>query len=88
MSKNAFPQSIQNTLPQLKKSMTRRTLNGSSLQRVYSNPQFTKLNQIPYFRPKTSPFGYLNATGFKKDPSKKAPWTSEAVCSITGIKVI
>lgn len=74
-------------LPPVKKSLTRRTLAGSSLQRVYSNPQFTKLNQDPYFRPKTSAFGYMHTGNPKKDPTKKAPWTSEPVKSITGIKV-
>jgi len=58
------------------------------LQRVYSNPQFTKLNQDPYFRPKTSVFGYTNGEHIRKDPTKKAPWTSEPVQSITGVKVI
>jgi hypothetical protein len=71
----------------MKRSLTRRTLAGSSLNRMYSNPQFTKLNQAPYFRPKTSAFGYLNGDNPRKDPSKKAPWTSEEVGSITGIKV-
>jgi len=71
----------------MRKTLTRRTLAGSSLQRVYSNPQFTKLNQAPYFRPKTSAFGYTNDEILRKDPTKKAPWTSEVVKSITGIKV-
>lgn len=86
-SKHSAHQTIPNALPPLKKSLSKRTLAGSSLQRVFSNPQFTKLNQHPYFRPKTSAFGYLNGNGLKKDPSKKAPWTSEQVNSITGIKV-
>lgn len=71
----------------MKKTLTRRTLAGTSLQRVYSNPQFTKFNQDPYFRPKTSIFGYTNNEYLKKDPTKKAPWTSELVKSITGVKV-
>ena len=71
----------------MRRSLTRRTLAGRSLNRVYSNPQFTKLNQDPYFRPKTSAFGYLHGENIRKDPTKKAPWTSEEVHSITGVKV-
>ena len=76
-------------LPTMKSSMTKSkmSLGDPTLNRIYSNPQFQMLNQAPYMRPKTSAFGYPGGDVTKKDPTKKAPWTSEEVNSITGVKV-
>ena len=71
----------------MRKSLTRRTLAGSSLSRVYSNPQFTPLNQVPYIRPSTV-YPETTIRAAPKDPTKKAPWMSTEIGSITYIKVI
>jgi hypothetical protein len=73
-------------LPKMKTTLSKSSLKDPTLSRINSSPQFQFLNQAPYFRPKTSSFGYKNEF-IKKDPTKKAPWTSEEVNSITGIKV-
>lgn len=70
-----------------RRSLTRRTLAGSSLSRVYHNPQFTPLNQIPYIRPAT----VYPDTSIKQPPKidkSKVPWVSTEIGSITRIKVI
>lgn len=74
-------------MPTMKSSMSKASLGDPTLNRIYSNPQFQMLNQAPYLRPKTTAFGYPGGDRLRKDPTKKAPWTSEEVNSITGIKV-
>lgn len=49
----------------MKKVIPKTSLEQSGLSRVYSNPQFQSLNQVPYIRPKTSAFGYPNGDEFK-----------------------
>ena len=49
----------------MKSSMSKESLGGSGLSRIYSNPQFQSLNQAPYIRPKTTAFGYSNGNKLK-----------------------
>lgn len=84
--RKTFRPAINETPMSIRRSSTRRTLAGSSLSRVYYNPQFTPLNQIPYIRPTT----VYPDTSIKEPPKvdkNKVPWVSTEIGSITCIKV-